>query len=93
MRTMSLSDVLHRSLSGQTMHWGPGALPSALHERLLLRLNGYSALGDLISEAEDEEPFLNAASDLLQRGLAETIEPDADAVRVPSGWMELLANE
>lgn len=91
MRNMSLSDVLHRSLSGQAMTWGSSTLPP-LHEHLLLRLNGYSALGDLIADAEDTTPFLDAATELFQRGLVDLIESEADAARIPSGWMDLPIN-
>ncbi|MFM2058378.1 MAG: hypothetical protein RLY71_2763 [Pseudomonadota bacterium] len=73
MHDVSLSLVLQRSRSGQAIYWGEGVLP-ALHERLLMRLNGYTALGELLDEREGTEEVLAVVTELIERGYAEVIE-------------------
>ena len=77
MNTVSLSLVLRRSRSGQSVRWGTGALPE-LHEHLLMRLNGYTALHDLLHESESAEQMLDAIGVLLARGLVEPIDEQDD---------------
>jgi hypothetical protein len=77
MQHISLSLVLRRSRSGQSVSWGTGALPE-LHERLLMRLNGYTTLEDLLHESESPEQMLGAVAALLERGLVEPIEEQDD---------------
>lgn len=73
MHDISLSHVLQRSRSGQAMYWGEGVLP-ALHERLLMRLNGYTTLGELLGQQESTEEVLTVITELIERGYAEVIE-------------------
>lgn len=73
MHDVSLSLVLQRSRSGQAMYWGAGVLP-ALHERLLMRLNGYTTLGELLDEREGTEEVLAVVTELIERGYAEVSE-------------------
>lgn len=77
MRNVSLSLVLHRSRSGQSVSWGTGVLPE-LHERLLMRVNGYTALEDLLHASESPEQMLAVVAGLLDQGLLEQIEPQDD---------------
>lgn len=92
MHDLSLSHVLHRSHVGQSLRWGDSSLPP-LHEHLLLRLNGYTPLRELRADSESEDQMLDAAADLLRRGLADVIDTvDSTTGRTPSGWMDLLAN-
>ncbi|MEY8876265.1 MAG: hypothetical protein AB9M60_07135 [Leptothrix sp. (in: b-proteobacteria)] len=77
MHDVSLSLVLQRSRSGQAMYWGEGVLP-ALHERLLMRLNGYTTLGELLDEREGTEEVLAVVTELIERGYAEVSEVAAE---------------
>ena len=77
MQHISLSLVLRRSRSGQSVSWGAGVLPP-LHERLLMRLNGYTTLEDLLHESESPAQMLEAVTQLLARGLVEPVEEQDD---------------
>lgn len=59
------------------MYWGEGVLP-ALHERLLMRLNGYTTLGELLDEREGTEEVLAVVTELIERGYAEVSEVAAE---------------
>jgi hypothetical protein len=88
MRNVSLSCVFRRTQSGQAMQWGESSLP-LVHERLLLRVNGYTALVELLHDSEPVEQMLSAADELVAIGLIECA--DAKSVQWPpaSAWGDL----
>lgn len=64
--------------------------PEAL--RLLMRLNGYTPLEQLLGPDEDRAQALAALTPLLEAGLAEPVTPSAQAPR-PSAWNDWFAGQ
>lgn len=84
---LSLAHVFQRSPAGQALHWGAGELPQQ-HERVLMRLTGYTPLVRLVDPREDAEQLLGIVEDLLGHGLVELV--DNRPTEAPaSTWGEL----
>ena len=60
--------------------------------RLLMRLNGYTPLEQLLGPDEDRAQALVALTPLLEAGLAEPVTPSALAPR-PSAWNDWFAGQ
>lgn len=91
MRDVSLTLVFQRSRAGQAIHWGQGSLPE-LHERLLMRMTGYTALADLLHGQEASEEILAAVSELLDRGYVDLVEIEQTFDRSKTDWAALLSD-
>jgi hypothetical protein len=89
MQSLTSSSVLRRTRAGQAVLLGnEGLSPAQAH--LLMRLNGYTALSDLVCEEEHADMQL-AAMQLVQAGLACLCEPEGEYVPTASQWGELLS--
>jgi hypothetical protein len=86
MSQLSLAHVFQRSPTGQALHWGAGELPEH-HERVLMRLTGYTPLVQLVDPREDADHLLGIVGQLLDHGLVQVVAADADAPS--STWGEL----
>lgn len=60
--------------------------------RLLMRLNGYTPLDQLLGPDEGRAQALAALTPLLEAGLAEPVTPSALAPR-PSAWNDWFAGQ
>ena len=60
--------------------------------RLLMRLNGYTPLEQLLGPDEGRAQALAALTPLLEAGLAEPVTPSAQAPR-PSAWNDWFAGQ
>ena len=89
MQTLTSASVLCRTRAGQAVVLGNEGLSPA-QSRLLMRLNGYTALSELVCEAERAEMEL-AAMQLVQAGLACLCEPEGDPAPTVSQWGDLLS--
>jgi hypothetical protein len=89
MQPLTSETVLGRTRAGQVVVLdNEGLSPSQAH--LLMRLNGYSSLADLICEAEQAD-MLPAAAHLVDAGLACRCESDDDHAPITSQWGDLLS--
>jgi hypothetical protein len=87
MQHLTSATVLGRTRAGQAVVLGnEGLSPAQAH--LLMRLNGYTPLGELVCEDEEAE-MLPAAVNLVAAGLAEVCE--VQGTPVESQWGELLS--
>ena len=60
--------------------------------RLLMRLNGYTPLDQLLGPDEDRAQAQAALTPLLEAGLAEPVTPSAPAPR-PSAWSDWFSGK
>lgn len=89
MQSLTSASVLHRTRAGQAVVLGnEGLSPAQSH--LLMRLNGYTALSELVCEDERAE-MERAATQLVQAGLACLCEPEGVSVPTASQWGDLLS--
>jgi hypothetical protein len=89
MQSLSLASVLCRTRAGQAVVLGNEGL-SPVQAHLLMRLNGYTALSELMCDEERADMEL-AAMQLVQAGLACLCEPEGDYVPTASQWGDLLS--
>ncbi len=89
MQSPTSAAVLHRTRAGQAVVLGnEGLSPAQSH--LLMRLNGYTALSELVCENELADMQL-AAMQLVQAGLACLCEPEGEPAPMVSQWGDLLS--
>jgi len=87
MSQITLTHIVQRSAAGQALLWGAGALPDT-HERVLMRLTGYTPLVRLSDPDHDPQWLLAVVEALLDEGLAEVVDVAPDEGHC-SSWGEL----
>ena len=89
MQPIHSATILVRTRAGQAVVLGnEGLSPAQSH--LLMRLNGYTPLAELVCETEEAE-MLEAAEQLVAAGLAQSSEPDGAHAPMTSQWGDLLS--
>lgn len=88
MKALSSTSVLVRTRAGQAVVQGSESLPPP-QVHLLMRLNGYTSLGELVCESEAAE-LLPLAQALVDGGLAKKCKHVHEPLE--SSWGELLGS-
>lgn len=85
MTSIALTHIVRRSAAGQALAWGSGVLPDS-HERVLMRLTGYTPLARLVDPQHDPQWLLRVVNELLEEGLAEVVDQVAEDEAPCSSW-------
>lgn len=85
MTSITLTHIVRRSAAGQALAWGTGLLPAA-HERVLMRLTGYTPLARLTDPEHEPQWLLEVVDELIVKGLAEVVDQVAEDEASCSSW-------